>query len=150
MIKAFNPCRICACNTDGWCTGVKPCIRAYFFLSRRLKSYILSTFLPQFLVVLLSWLSFWIDPESAPARTSLSILTILTITTQSTNMMRGMPSGSVTKAIDVWMATCLVFVFGAFIEYSIVNTLVRKQKLRNAEREREQVNCFSLQRHTLL
>lgn len=120
-------------------TGVKPCIRAYFFLSRRLKSYILSTFLPQFLVVFLSWLSFWIDPESAPARTSLSILTILTITTQSTNMMRGMPSGSVTKAIDVWMATCLVFVFGAFIEYSIVNTLVRKQKLRNAEREREQV-----------
>lgn len=118
---------------------MKPCIRAYFFLSRRLKSYILSTFLPQFLVVFLSWLSFWIDPESAPARTSLSILTILTITTQSTNMMRGMPSGSVTKAIDVWMATCLVFVFGAFIEYSIVNTLVRKQKLRNAEREREQV-----------
>jgi len=42
--------------------------------------------------------------------------------------MRSMPSGSITKAIDVWMATCLVFVFGAFIEYSIVNTLVRKEK----------------------
>jgi len=97
-------------------------------LSRRLRSYILSTYLPQFLVVLLSWLSFWIDPESAPARTSLSILTVLTITTQSSGLMRSMPSGAITKAIDVWMATCLVFVFGAFIEYAIVNTLVRKDK----------------------
>ena len=42
--------------------------------------------------------------------------------------MRSMPSGAITKAIDVWMATCLVFVFGAFIEYAIVNTLVRKDK----------------------
>jgi len=30
---------------------------------------------------------------------------------------------SFTKAIDVWMATCLVFVFGSFIEYSVVNVL---------------------------
>jgi len=33
------------------------------------------------------------------------------------------------QAIDVWMATCLVFVFGAFIEYSIVNVLARREKL---------------------
>jgi len=83
--------------------------------------------------VLLSWLSFWIDLESAPARTSLSILTILTITTQSSGLLRSMPAGSFTKAIDVWMATCLVFVFGAFIEYSIVNTLARRQKAKSRE-----------------
>lgn len=108
--------------------GNFPCLRAYFHLERRLRAYILTTYLPSFLVVLLSWLSFWIDLESAPARTSLSILTILTITTQSSGLLRSMPAGSFTKAIDVWMATCLVFVFGAFIEYSIVNTLARRQK----------------------
>lgn len=116
------------------CTSPKPgsfsCLRANFHLRRRLKAYMLTYYLPSFLVVLLSWLSFWIDPESAPARCSLSILTILTITTQSSGLMRSMPAGSVTKAIDVWMATCLVFVFGAFIEYSVVNTLVRRKKAR--------------------
>ena len=110
--------------------GAFPCLRAHFHLERRLRAYILTTYLPSFLVVLLSWLSFWIDLESAPARTSLSILTILTITTQSSGLLRSMPAGSFTKAIDVWMATCLVFVFGAFIEYSIVNTLARRQKAK--------------------
>jgi len=81
-------------------------------------------------VVLLSWVSFWIDLESVPARISLGILTMLTITTQSSVHMRGMPAVSFTKAIDVWMATCLVFVFGSFIEYSVVNVLARREKTR--------------------
>jgi len=80
------------------------------------------------LVVLLSWVSFWIDLESVPARISLGILTMLTITTQSSGQGR-FPAVSFTKAIDVWMATCLVFVFGAFIEYSIVNVLARREKI---------------------
>lgn len=122
--------RVCSRRFIG--TGSFPCLRIHFHLSRRLRAYILTTYLPSFLVVLLSWLSFWIDLESAPARTSLSILTILTITTQSSALLRSTPAGSFTKAIDVWMATCLVFVFGAFIEYSIVNTLARRQKSRSA------------------
>jgi len=108
--------------------GNFPCLRAYFHLERRLQAYVLTTYLPSVMVVLLSWLSFWIDMESAPARTSLSILTILTITTQSSSLLASKPVGSFTRAIDVWMATCLVFVFGAFIEYSIINTLARRQK----------------------
>ena len=80
------------------------------------------------LVVLLSWVSFWIDLESVPARISLGILTMLTITTQSSGQGR-FPAVSFTKAIDVWMATCLVFVFGSFIEYSIVNVLARREKI---------------------
>jgi len=108
--------------------GTFPCLRAYFHLERRLQAYILTTYLPSFLVVLLSWLSFWIDPASTPARISLSILTILTITTQSSGLLASKPAGSFTRAIDVWMATCLIFVFGAFIEYSIVNMLARIKK----------------------
>jgi hypothetical protein len=87
--------------------------------------------MPSMLVVLLSWVSFWIDLESVPARISLGILTMLTITTQSSGQGR-FPAVSFTKAIDVWMSTCLVFVFGAFIEYSIVNVLARREKIKSA------------------
>ena len=114
-------------------------MRGSFHLKRRLQAYILSTYLPSLLVVLLSWLSFWIDPESTPARTSLSILTILTITTQSASLAKSSTAGSFTKASDFWMATCLVFVFAAFIEYSIVNTLSRSHK-------RNQVQFFFCRR----
>jgi len=111
-------------------TGSFPCLRAYIHLERRLRAYVLSTFLPSILIVLLSWVSFWIDLESVPARISLGILTMLTITTQSSVHLRNMPAVSFTKAIDVWMATCLVFVFGSFIEYSVVNVLARREKIK--------------------
>jgi len=45
----------------------------------------------------------------------------------SVGVNRNMPSVSLTKAIDVWMVSCLVFVFASFLEYSVVNVLARKQ-----------------------
>ena len=105
---------------------------AMFHLSRRIRAYVLSTYLPQLLVVVISWVSFWMDPGSAPARTSLGITTVLAMITTQGYGQNGMPSGSITKAIDVWMLTCLVFVFAAFVEFSIANTLVRRQKALKA------------------
>lgn len=115
------------CSKKQISTGSFPCLRAHIHLERRLKAYVLSTYLPSFLVVTLSWVSFWIDLDSVPARISLGILTILTITQQSLGQGR-FPAVSFTKAIDVWMVLCLMFVCGAFIEYSVVNVLARKDK----------------------
>ncbi|KAK2150386.1 hypothetical protein LSH36_407g01041 [Paralvinella palmiformis] len=115
------------CEVSYTSTGAYPCIEAQFKLERRLKSYVLYIYLPSLLVVVLSWVSFWIDLQAVPARISLGILTILTITTQSVGVNRNMPSVSLTKAIDVWMVSCLVFVFASFLEYSVVNVLARKQ-----------------------
>ena len=49
---------------------------------------------------------------------------------------------SYVKAIDVWMAVCQVFVFGALIEFSVVNVLSRRHKankstIKNQQSENE-------------
>lgn len=63
-----------------------------------------------------------------PARISLGLLTVLTMTTQSSGARADLPRVSYVKAMDVWMATCLVFVFAALVEFAYVNVLSRKIK----------------------
>ncbi|XP_064608276.1 glycine receptor subunit alpha-2-like isoform X2 [Liolophura sinensis] len=102
------------------------CIYTKFKLHRRIQFYLVQTYIPTFLIVVLSWVNFWIDPRAAPARVSLSLLCVLTMTTQSSAASAQLPRLSYIKSLDVWLFTCLIFVFGAFLEYAIVNVQWRK------------------------
>jgi len=79
------------------------------------------------LIVILSWVSFWINIDASPARVSLGLLTVLTTTTMSGGARESLPRVSYIKAIDVWMIMCLVFVFASLIEYAVVNVVARRQ-----------------------
>ena len=43
----------------------------YFDLSRRMGYFTIQTYIPCTLIVVLSWVSFWINKDAVPARTSL-------------------------------------------------------------------------------
>ncbi|XP_046362802.1 glycine receptor subunit alpha-1-like isoform X3 [Haliotis rufescens] len=110
-------------------TGVHSCLQANFFLARNIGYYVVQMYIPSILIVMLSWISFWLTVNSVPGRISLGVLTVLTMTTQSSGVNASLPRVSYTKAIDVWMSTCLVFVFAALLEFAIVNVLSRKETL---------------------
>ncbi|XP_065108508.1 glycine receptor subunit alpha-2 isoform X2 [Paramisgurnus dabryanus] len=76
--------------------------------------------------------------NTAPARVALGITTVLTMTTQSSGSRASLPKVSYVKAIDIWMAVCLLFVFAALLEYAGVNFVSRQQKefLRLKRRQR--------------
>ena len=48
---------------------------------------------------------------------------------------------SYVKAIDLWMAVCLMFVFAALIEFAFVNYYARQMKKKDKAKA-EQVNPF--------
>ncbi|XP_070197269.1 glycine receptor subunit alpha-4-like [Littorina saxatilis] len=112
-------------------SGNHSCIEAVFFLERNITYYVVQMYIPSILIVMLSWISFWLTVNSVPGRISLGVLTVLTMTTQSSSVNASLPRVSYTKAIDVWMSTCLVFVFCALLEFAIVNVLSRKDSLRD-------------------
>uniref|UniRef100_A0A8C9NQW0 Glycine receptor alpha 4 (pseudogene) n=1 Tax=Serinus canaria TaxID=9135 RepID=A0A8C9NQW0_SERCA len=207
----------------GYCTkyyntGKFTCIEVKFHLERQMGYYLIQMYIPSLLIVILSWVSFWINMDAAPARVGLGITTVLTMTTQSAgsraslpkvsavcllgstpgagaafpwgwlgfgasspgapHMLRGnagpcaqaegsqLPgsgmklavggtsqvggSGSLrplsprqvsyVKAIDIWMAVCLLFVFAALLEYAAVNFVSRQHKefMRLRRRQRRQ------------
>lgn len=84
--------------------GNYTCISADFKLKRQVGYYIAQVYVPSVLIVILSWVSFWIDLDATPARVSLGLLTVLTLTTQSTGEKAYLPRVSYLKALDVWMA----------------------------------------------
>ena len=62
-----------------------------------------------------------------PARISLGVTCILTMTTQSSGIRQTLPPVSYVKAIDIWMIVCLMFVFGALLEYAFVTVQIRQK-----------------------
>ena len=66
--------------------------------------------------------------DAVPARISLGVTTVLTMATQLSGSRQSIPKVSYPKAIDVWMAMCMLFVFAALVEYAFVNVMARKPK----------------------
>ncbi|KFO71971.1 Glycine receptor subunit alpha-4, partial [Cuculus canorus] len=129
----------------GYCTkyyntGKFTCIEVKFHLERQMGYYLIQMYIPSLLIVILSWVSFWINMDAAPARVGLGITTVLTMTTQSAGSRASLPKVSYVKAIDIWMAVCLLFVFAALLEYAAVNFVSRQHKefMRLYRRQRRQ------------
>ncbi|XP_065364576.1 gamma-aminobutyric acid receptor subunit beta-like [Calliphora vicina] len=102
-------------------TGIYQRLSLSFKLQRNIGYFIFQTYLPSILIVMLSWVSFWINHEATSARVALGITTVLTMTTISTGVRSSLPRISYVKAIDIYLVMCFVFVFAALLEYAAVN-----------------------------
>ena len=97
---------------------------------RRIEFYLIHNYIPAILVVAISWLSFFVDRECAPARVGMGITTILTMSTLLTGVdQQNLPVVSYVKALDWYYIGCFIFVFAALCEFSIVNYFGTKHRL---------------------
>ncbi len=96
-------------------------MHAYFVLRRQQGYYILQIYTPCTLIVVMSWVSFWINKEASPARVGLGIMTVLTISTLTLGGRNELPKVSYSTALDMYLVTCFGFVFASLIEYAVVN-----------------------------
>ncbi|XP_032811037.2 glycine receptor subunit beta [Petromyzon marinus] len=130
-------------------TGYYTCVEVIFTLRRQVGFYLMGVYAPTLLIVVLSWLSFWINPDASAARVPLGIFSVLSLSSESMSLAAELPKVSYVKAIDIWLIMCLVFTFASLVEYAIVQVILnnpgriaaekvrqaRRQKLRAAEAE---------------
>ncbi|XP_053378471.1 glycine receptor subunit alpha-4-like [Mercenaria mercenaria] len=83
---------------------------------RNMGYYLTQMYIPCVISVIISWISFWIDVNAASERLGLGIVTVLTMVTHNADVNSQLPKVSYTKAIDVYMSTCLVLVFLALLQ----------------------------------
>jgi len=93
------------------------------------------------MLVIVSWVSFWLDQSAVPARVSLGVTTLLTMATQTSGINASLPPVSYTKAIDVWTGVCLTFVFGALLEFALVNYASRSDMHRENLKKEQRQQC---------
>lgn len=58
-------------------TGYYTCVEVIFTLRRQVGFYMMGVYAPTLLIVVLSWLSFWINPDASAARVPLGTTSIL-------------------------------------------------------------------------
>ena len=97
---------------------------AYLSVARRSTSYILKMILPLLLLVLLSSLSYAVDPGSPPARVGFSVALVLSIVTFNLVVSQDLPKINYATLLDWYVWVCFLFVVVALAEYAAVNNLV--------------------------
>ncbi|XP_061225783.1 gamma-aminobutyric acid receptor subunit rho-2 [Neopsephotus bourkii] len=137
LIQKFHTTsRLAFYSSTGWYN------RLYinFTLRRHIFFFLLQTYFPATLMVMLSWVSFWIDRRAVPARVSLGITTVLTMSTIITGVNASMPRVSYIKAVDIYLWVSFVFVFLSVLEYAAVNYLTTVQE-RKERKLRDRFPC---------
>ena len=82
---------------------------------RSLGYYLIQIYIPSSLIVVISWVSFWLNRGATPARVGLGVTTVLTMTTLISSTNSALPKISYVKSIDVYLAACFFMVFASLL-----------------------------------
>ncbi|XP_071545915.1 uncharacterized protein [Panulirus ornatus] len=114
--------------TQSFHIGNYSCLQAVFELERNIGYHLVQSYLPTSLIVVVSWVSFWLDVDAIPSRVTLGVTTLLTVCSESTSFRDNMPIVSYVKALDIWMGSCTAFVFLALLEFTVVSHIARHHR----------------------
>ncbi|XP_065364609.1 pH-sensitive chloride channel 2-like [Calliphora vicina] len=96
-------------------------------LTREVGYYVMDYFLPSIMIVAISWVSFWLQADQTPARTTLGCTTMLSFITLASSQENNLPKVSYIKISEVWFLGCTCFIFGSLVEFAFVNTIWRRK-----------------------
>ncbi|XP_050415324.2 gamma-aminobutyric acid receptor alpha-like [Patella vulgata] len=92
-----------------------------FHLRRHTGYFLIQVYVPCCLLVVLSWVSFWINREATADRIALGTTTVLTMTFLALDSRDDLPRVSYSTALDVYVAMCFLFVFASIVQFAGVH-----------------------------
>ena len=85
------------------------------FLKRKVTSEMLTTYLPSFLLLMITFATTFFKPFFFEAALSVNLTTMLVMTTIFISKMEGLPPTSDIKMIDIWLVLCQMVPFAEVI-----------------------------------
>ncbi|EGT52032.1 hypothetical protein CAEBREN_09255 [Caenorhabditis brenneri] len=109
-------------------TGNYSRLTAYFSFKRNIGFYLIQIYFPSSLIVVISWVSFWLNREAVQARVAIGVTTVLTMTTLMTSTNASLPKVSYVKSLDVFLGVCFFIVFASLLEYAAIGYLMKRNR----------------------
>ena len=97
-------------------------------LRRILVPYIFETFIPMTTMVIVSWISFIIQPENVPGRGGVLVTLLLVLTTFHLREMERCPAVREPTPLVIWTSITLFMVAVALFEYAFILYYIRFEK----------------------
>uniref|UniRef100_A0AC35TNE5 Neur_chan_memb domain-containing protein n=1 Tax=Rhabditophanes sp. KR3021 TaxID=114890 RepID=A0AC35TNE5_9BILA len=107
-------------------------------LTRQLGFYLMNIIIPSILIVMISWISFWLSRSASPARVSIGVTTVLTLVTLISTTNSQLPKVSYVKSLDIFLNFSFVMVFISLVEFSVVSYMAKKLEQRRDKKRRLQ------------
>ncbi|KAH7726630.1 Protein ACC-4 [Aphelenchoides avenae] len=107
--------------------GVWNELLAVFTFQRLYGFYILQVYVPSYISVIISWISFYLGPREVPSRTTIGVNALLSLTYQFGSVVNNLPKTSDVKAIDVMILVAMAFIFASLLELALVGYLTRNE-----------------------
>ena len=96
----------------GWDFGFKEKgLRMTIFLKRKIMSEMLTTYLPSFLLLMITFATTFFKPFFFEAALSVNLTNMLVMTTIFMSVMERLPTTSYLKMIDLWLIFCQLVPF---------------------------------------
>ena len=91
--------------------------------------YLLKVFWPLIMMVILSWMAFWIDPKELNSQVNITVTIILTVIAFSFAIASNLPKVPYLTFIDAFILACYIFVFST----TLIVTRIHVLKCRSLE-----------------
>jgi hypothetical protein len=103
-----------------------------FSAARNAQYYVIKVLLPLFLIVMMSWAVFWIEPSESGPQFSIAVTSMLTLIAYRFAVEANTPKLPYLTRLDAFILAATLLVFLSLIEVIIVTKLVKRDRLERA------------------
>lgn len=111
-----------------------PCFAFAFEGERHAGYYLLKLVMPLLLIVMMSWIVFFIDPKEMGTQVSVSVTSMLTLIAYRFMVGSSLPTISYLTRMDLFILCATLLVFTTLIEAVVTGTMARNDRLEGARR----------------
>ncbi|XP_023347650.1 gamma-aminobutyric acid receptor alpha-like, partial [Eurytemora carolleeae] len=101
--------------------GLHSTLLVHFHLHRHMGDFVIQVYGPCILLVVISWVSFWLNREATSDRISLGITTVLTMTFLGLEARKDLPKVPYPTALDYFVFISFLYIFFTVIQFGIVH-----------------------------